>query len=1260
MKPKNLALMNLIIVMGILIFGILTVTFVFAYPILDSGISGSFAEDQLPAYTYNFTQNVTGSIDGSLIFSIYSINFSLDGSNSPVDYPWISINSETGVMTLNSTRDNETGIFNISINVIDSSNQGTTVSSNFNVSVVNDAPRFANLENKSLNISETFDYIINVIDEENNVPFVLNLTFINCSVSEWSTRNCSNSSGRELFNSSQYSFDSSSGVLNISFIPQKNDVGIYTINFSVMDNSSLGNKTTSQTVNFSVLNTNSAPYFRYVCDNERNTTEDSEFSCWINATDNDEVNNLTLSVNYSWFTFYNNSNHLATLTLGCNSSTNYNVSALVNFTPTDVHVGNWSINISIIDIGEGFYSPKRNSSIFWFFINNTEDVVDLDLINNYTLYEDFVFYVNATDNDLLVPDKSVKNEVLTFKSNTSWVGISSYLTPSGSNYTTARIQINYTDALSIGAGNYTVKVNVTDSAGNYAEREFVISVLGDNAVVWNPSMENSFLIYENNLTYFNFTQNVSDSDGDSINFSFTNDSEFSSFRLDLTTGIINFTPLDIDVGYHNITINASDGKLNSLKSFNFTILNINDSLRIDPLNSTGSGVINASVDVKSNIIATEDNYTTIILWVYDDDIKIPLEQKGFYNESFSVNVTIQGANTNLFSFFKSSSYPTALFPNRTEYLAVFTPNKSDIGVYNITINVSDANGFSSAGLGFNMTINEKQHAPIIASLVNQTLAINHSLYYELLAIDAEDGSNSGGNLTFKYDILSGINFLNESNFNTTTGVINLTFNSSQGGKYHINITVNDSSGAIDFDSFWIYVYDLPNITFPLSTQVFNLAENITTNLTFQANHTLGDNLTFNFYIQDLNYNNTLKYNLSYYGNTTNLTWQFIPNFSEETHGVRNLSLVVLNPIYPELNISRTFNITINHTNAPVSFLNHLGDSQADYNNVITINLSNYFSDVDTLDSYYNQTINFSVSSNTTPSYITKSFSNWTLTLSSLIAVTELLNITGIDSNLSNATSNTFEVRFTTPTPTVVSSPSSGGGGGGSTTLVSFKIIAPGAVSAYSYEKVIIPLTLENRGSGSFDKIILTSNAFKDGNIENKISTSLDRTYVNSLKSGAVENLTLTLFFDTNNTGKYEILINASAQSPRYTDWAKIYIDLQTTNSSGLREILLFTEEFIAENPECIELTELLNEAKKSFEAGDFDNARQKADEAINACRESISQPGLASLKLISSFSFGEYIVILSMGAMVLGIIYHAIRRRRFRKSINFYYSESQE
>ena len=77
----------------------------------------------------------------------------------------------------------------------------------------------------------------------------------------------------------------------------------------------------------------------------------------------------------------------------------------------------------------------------------------------------------------MIQDKLVKDESLSFASNTSWVSVVSTQTYSGENYTTAKILIDHSAVVGYGDANYSVKINVTDSVGNSDERIFRIEIL---------------------------------------------------------------------------------------------------------------------------------------------------------------------------------------------------------------------------------------------------------------------------------------------------------------------------------------------------------------------------------------------------------------------------------------------------------------------------------------------------------------------------------------------------------------------------------------------------------------------------------------------------------------------------------------------------------------------------------------------------------------------------------------------------------------
>lgn len=1180
---------------------------------------------------YNFTSNITDNdINDVLAYSV--------GSNTTLSN--YSLNISTGMLLINVTHNNQTGTKEIELGVRDTESLLQPALLQVSITAVNDAPVFWNLFNETMNETQLFERVINITDEENNIPFNLNISFINCTTAQWSPRNNINCT---LFNSSYYSFNANTGILNISFTPSRDDVGNYTINFTVVDNGS-PNATISMIVNYTVLNINRPPYFTYVCNNERNATEKSVFNCRINASDIDETKNVTFRANYTWFKFNSTSSNFS---VPSNISTNYNSSVLVNFTPTDTEVGNWSINISIWDTA----SPQGvNSTVISFFINYTEDNVSLGLINNYTIYENLTIYVNATDNDLLVPDKSVKNESLTFASNASWVNISVYSSSSGENYTTARIFVNYDSAIALYGTNInrTVKINVTDRAGNYNERNFTIQILGDNAPVWNESLASlvNIVIYENNVTYLNLSQNVSDSDGEPINFSYSTDKAFGdTFSINITTGIINFTPSNPDVGQHIVRVNATDGKLISQKLFNFTIYNINSA----PFIVTPITIINATI-AGSNINVSEDNLTTFTMIIRDDDFRIPSAQKNFYNENLTVNVTFAGKNASLFSFSANPAYP-AEGSNLTEYNAIFIPRKFDVGPYNVTINVTDVSNVSTI-LRLNLSVFGIEHPPSLMSLQNQTSAVGRNLYYRINATDIEDGSSTSGNtnFTFIYNFTSGTNIFNLTTFNSTTGEINITFNSSQGGVYRINITVNDTTNLLDSEQFWINVYDYPNLTFPLPSQNFNLSENVTANLIFRGNHSVGDNLTYYFYI-----NNTLRYNITYYGNNTNLTWQFVPNFTDETYGLRkNLTVFAFVPLFQFLNTTVLWNVSINHTNFPVNFTGAIGNQQATYDQVLSLDLKQYFQDIDYYDNAYNQTLNFTFTSNSTLSYIlpyTNVSSSWILSMSSRIAVTEIINITASDLNdtngtISTARSNSFEIKFTAPTTTSVSS---GGGGSSSSIPVTLKILLPDPLSVYSNDTILVPITLSNEGQKDLSEISFKAIVAKDKKIILNIPVFFDKPYISMLLAGSKDKVIMTVKLNPDEIGLYEITITATSKNPVYSDWGKFFITVREPNKTETLEKIVFTEEFIAQNPECIELKEMLEDAKKYFQQNNFNLALEKSQEALEACKFAISQKALPRRIELSPSKVYSYVAYTSIAMIFVGIIYYFYRRIKLAK-----------
>jgi hypothetical protein len=78
---------------------------------------------------------------------------------------------------------------------------------------------------------------------------------------------------------------------------------------------------------------------------------------------------------------------------------------------------------------------------------------------------------------------------------------------------------------------------------------------------------------------------------------------------------------------------------------------------------------------------------------------------------------------------------------------------------------------------------------------------------------------------------------------------------------------------------------------------------------------------------------------------------------------------------------------------------------------------------------------------------------------------------------------------------------------------------------------------------------------------------------------------------------------------------------------------------------------MVNEARAYLEKGELIQAREKAEQAINSCRASISQSGLATFRIKSPLTMNQYLIIATLSSMIFGISYYFIKRRRFKKRI---------
>jgi len=390
---------------------------------------------------------------------------------------------------------------------------------------------------------------------------------------------------------------------------------------------------------------------------------------------------------------------------------------------------------------------------------------------------------------------------------------------------------------------------------------------------------------------------------------------------------------------------------------------------------------------------------------------------------------------------------------------------------------------------------------------------------------------------------------------------------------------------------------------------------------------------------------------------------FLPDFNDETYGnLKNLTLRVYPSNTTNLTLKQresiatnfTFKLNISHTNAPMKAISNISLLTSDYNSLINLNLNKYFSDEDVSDSYYLQSATFVKVPSTGDIFITH-INGWNIQIGTTnkTAHEEAISIRGSDNNTSDQIDN-IQIKFTAPQVAPTPTPSSGGGGGGSITKLKFyslRIITPGDITISDNNYIKIPFSLRNYGSVDLRGINLSSivsynNEFSDG-----IKITMDANYVNLLKAGEERNYTMKIIANTSKSGQYNVRLFANVSYPKLADWEEFFINLKKTKDTQAEKLLIFTKKIVADNPECLELTEDFRRAKNAFNSGNISESMKMAQKVTAACEDSIKANDQIRY---SAKGFVEkniyYILLLMLIMFASGFVIYAYKRARFNKS----------
>jgi hypothetical protein len=816
------------------------------------------------------------------------------------------------------------------ITVIDNISKHNTVLIKFNVSNLNDPPNityyvpailnFSMYENDSRNF--TFDY--NASDPD--IPYwdqVNGSWYINGA-----------------FHTSNHSW---------RFNPGFCDAGLYNISLAVSDIAGL---TTYLQWNVTVIDWNRLPVFNWS-------------TPLPNITWPEEVpllNNITLD-NYFWdpddecggntAIYYASGNQSSQVVISISGEQGHNVS----FYPQQYWFGEETINFTRFD-GVN-YTTSNN---FVLVVTNVPHAPVIQGIPNQTLYAYAPYYlqVNATSPDLRQMNYTDNSSFFDIDLST---GVISF-TPDGTN-----------------VGNYSILINVSDGRLSNIT-VFRMEIIGNTAPVIDPIATQ----YWSQEVPFSLTVRGVDADGDNISFR-TNYSRLGApASQNATAATFSFTPHQVDVGLNYITVYATDshGATDSTvfllnisrtdvapaftQNLSYVPIKINRTVQIQ-LNATDLNgdtltfISNSSLSDFPHFSLTDSGLITISpdetelgnhsvnITVYDNSLMnlstslivtfevtynrlpyiFPLglinatEDRGFF---LRINAT--DPDNDYLTFYTNSSF------NFSEVgVFSFVPNKSMVGLHNISVNVSDNDG-GVYNITFLLDIISVNHPPQFDPPLESYPAWQEIYEENLTLIYVNATDLEGDELNFSSSFLVGSSLFNITKLSSDRALINFTSGQYDEGNYSVNISVSDyeftTSVVINFTVHhrnhapvieWVYPYGTPlsgftildwanKSSFPGAISSINASENTT--LSFDQVSTDPDNDTLSYYWY-------LDGSLM----ASSSRWDYRLNFSSA--GLHNITFVVGDG---NLNDSFRWNLSVSDVIRPPVFGQRIESGYADF------------------------------------------------------------------------------------------------------------------------------------------------------------------------------------------------------------------------------------------------------------------------------------------------------------------------------------------
>jgi predicted transcriptional regulator len=510
----------------------------------------------------------------------------------------------------------------------------------------------------------------------------------------------------------------------IDGMPNQTGVGVYWVNVSVSD----GNGGTDST-NFTltVINVNDAPVI--TTGDNATADEDALYSIDYDAND-DEGDTLTwsLAVQPPW------------LSIDANTG-------VLSGTPDNSEVGPWTVNVTVTDGNGG--TDWRNFTIT---VQNKQPTITTPDTTN--AVEDVAYY-NDYDSD----DDGQGTITWQLDTNASWL-----------NFDTGTGELSGIPT-NADVGTYWVNVSVDDGNGGWDWNYFILTVSNTNdaptITTGNDPTATEDQLYSNDY-------DADDDDGDTLTWSLA--SNASWLGINATSGILNGTPLQANIGSYWVNMSVDDGNGGlDWTNFTLTVINVNDA----PVITTGD-----------DATADEDVLYDIDYDANDDD-----------GDTLTWSLAVQ---------------PPWLSIDANTGLLSGMPDNSEVGPWTVNVTVTDGNdGWDWRN--FTITVQNKQPTITTPDITN---AVEDVAYYN----DYDSDDDDQGTITWHLET----NASSWLSIDAASGELSGTPTNGDVGTYWVNVSVDDGNGGLDYSYFTLTVQNVndppvivvPPITSPILEDAF--------------------------------------------------------------------------------------------------------------------------------------------------------------------------------------------------------------------------------------------------------------------------------------------------------------------------------------------------------------------------------------------------------------------------------------------------------